>query len=435
MLRLDDLVAQARTVGDEDLELLLLLLLLLAEHLLVGVETGLALGLTSLRGHAHPLQLALQRAAALRGRFLLLRHALRLLVEPGRVVALPGDALAAVELQDPLAHVVEEVAVVGDGDDRALILLQVLLQPVDALGVEVVGGLVEQEHVGLGQEQAAQGHTAALTTGEVGHGAVARGTMEGAHRTLQARVHVPGVGRVDNVLELSLAGHELVHLVGVVVVLLLAKLHVDLVILAQRVIDAAHTLADVLQHGLRLVEGRVLGQIAHGVARAPHHFALRRLDKAGDDLHQRRFTRAVETDDANLRAIEKGEIDVVENPLLVLGDDLRDSHHGENDFLVVGCCHVLLSCCIDRWCKVTKLFPPKEGRAEKTLWPYHRIAPGAGQGGGIAKGRLASTGTRETGRETPLSPSKSGSNVLLGAISRSRGGWPACDPRPSARSG
>ena len=45
----------------------------------------------------------------------------------------------------------------GDGDDRALILLQVLLQPVDALGVEVVGGLVEQEHVGLGQEQAAQG--------------------------------------------------------------------------------------------------------------------------------------------------------------------------------------------------------------------------------------------------------------------------------------
>ena len=68
MLRLDDLVTQARTVGDEDLELLLLLLLLLAEHLLVGVETRLALGLTSLRGHAHPLQLALQRAVIRRFR-------------------------------------------------------------------------------------------------------------------------------------------------------------------------------------------------------------------------------------------------------------------------------------------------------------------------------------------------------------------------------
>ena len=55
---------------------------------------------------------------------------------------MPWDALATVELEYPLAHVVEEVAVVGHGDDCAFILLQMLLEPVDALGVEVVGGLV-----------------------------------------------------------------------------------------------------------------------------------------------------------------------------------------------------------------------------------------------------------------------------------------------------
>ena len=76
-------------------------------------------------------------------------HALGLLVEPARIVALPRDAFATVEFEDPLRNVVEEVTVVGDGNHRTLVLLQVLFQPVDALGIEVVGGLVEQEHVGF----------------------------------------------------------------------------------------------------------------------------------------------------------------------------------------------------------------------------------------------------------------------------------------------
>ena len=74
-----------------------------------------------------PFQLALQCLAALRGSLLLLNHSLGLLVEPRRVVALPWNTLATVQLQNPLAHVVEEVAVVGNGDDGTLILLQVLL--------------------------------------------------------------------------------------------------------------------------------------------------------------------------------------------------------------------------------------------------------------------------------------------------------------------
>ena len=37
----------------------------------------------------------------------------------------------------------------GHGNDGALILLQVLLQPVYRLCVEVVGGLIEQQDIGL----------------------------------------------------------------------------------------------------------------------------------------------------------------------------------------------------------------------------------------------------------------------------------------------
>ena len=45
----------------------------------------------------------------------------------------------------------------GYGDYGTLILLQVLLQPVDALSIQVVGWLIEQEYIRLLQEQAASG--------------------------------------------------------------------------------------------------------------------------------------------------------------------------------------------------------------------------------------------------------------------------------------
>src|SRR5437762_2983492 len=77
--------------------------------------------------------------------FLFLRQTLTLLLQPGRVVALPRDALAAVQLQDPAGHIIEEVAIVGHRDHRAGILLQMSLQPGNRLGVEVVRRLVEEE--------------------------------------------------------------------------------------------------------------------------------------------------------------------------------------------------------------------------------------------------------------------------------------------------
>ena len=98
---------------------------------------------------------------------------LGLLLQVGGVVALVGEGPAAVDLQDPLGHVVQEVPVVGDGQDRARVVRQVLLQPQHALRVEVVGGLVEQQQVGLAQQQLAQRHPAALATGQRGDRRVA----------------------------------------------------------------------------------------------------------------------------------------------------------------------------------------------------------------------------------------------------------------------
>ena len=193
----------------------------------------------------------------------------------------------------------------GHGDYRSLILLQVLLQPVDTLGIEVVGWFVEEEYVGLLQEQAAECHTSALTSRQVGHSPVSWRTVECIHRTLQLGVDVPCVGGIDDILHLSLSLHQLVHLVGIAVVFLQSELLVDVFIFSECIIYFLHTLHHVLLHGFLFVKRWVLWQVAHRVSGTPHHLALRRLFQASDDFHQCRLTCTIQTDDADFCSVEE----------------------------------------------------------------------------------------------------------------------------------
>jgi hypothetical protein len=90
---------------------------------------------------------------------------------------------------------------VGDRDDRALVLGQVLLEPGDRLGVEVVGGLVQQQQVGRAQQQPAERDAAALAAGERCSRRRPAAAGAGVHRVFELRVEVPGVGGVDLGLE------------------------------------------------------------------------------------------------------------------------------------------------------------------------------------------------------------------------------------------
>ena len=76
----------------------------------------------------------------------------------------------------------------GDGDDRALVLGQVLLEPGDRLGVEVVGRLVEQQQVGRGEQQPAQGDAAPLAAGEVRRPPASAGGRRSASIAVSIRV-------------------------------------------------------------------------------------------------------------------------------------------------------------------------------------------------------------------------------------------------------
>ena len=144
VVELDHVVAETLGDRDEDFIRFVALLVLDAGELLEARNTGLGLGLTALRILTDPFKLVLDGLHA--GVFLTLfdLKALFLLVKPGGVVALPGNAFAAVEFENPFGRVVEEVAVMGHGDDGAGEAVQELLEPFDGFGVEMVRRFVEQ---------------------------------------------------------------------------------------------------------------------------------------------------------------------------------------------------------------------------------------------------------------------------------------------------
>ena len=94
-------------------------------------------------------------------------QSLFLLIKPRGVVPLPGDALSAVKLKDPLCGVIQKVAVMGYRNDGAGESMQELLEPFHALSIKVVRRLIEQQHVGARKQKPAQSHTSLFTARQI----------------------------------------------------------------------------------------------------------------------------------------------------------------------------------------------------------------------------------------------------------------------------
>ncbi len=82
------------------------------------------------------------------------------------VIAGVGDDLAGVDFGDLRNDAVHEFAIVRGHQERAGIRLEELLQPDDGFEVEVIGGLVHQQHVGASEQHARQRHAHFPAAGE-----------------------------------------------------------------------------------------------------------------------------------------------------------------------------------------------------------------------------------------------------------------------------
>ena len=119
----------------------------------------------------------------------------------------------------------------------------------------------------------------------------------------------------------------------------LAELHVNLLILLEDIHDFLYALLDNLDYGLVRIHLRLLLKVSHRVARCPYHFTLVSLLDTCDNLHERRLTRAIETHDTDLCAIEERQVNVLEDYPIVVREDLSHPVHRKNDLLV---CHIII---------------------------------------------------------------------------------------------
>ena len=328
MFRLDDDIAQALAVCNVDLRHLDLLAGIFGEQFFVSLETGLALGLARLRALLDPFLFAGQTLLPVGFTLLFAAEAFELLVEPLGVIAFPRNAATAVDFQNPVRHVVEEVTVVRHQNHGALVFAEVAFEPGNRFGVEVVRRFVEEQQIRFFEEQAAKGHAALFTAGEVRHRPVARRAAQSVHGDFDIAVEAPQVLSVDDVLKLCLFVEELVHLV---VFHGFGELHGDFVEAVEHGLLLGHSLHHVFLDGQVRVELRFLRQVARGAARFDPGFTLEFLVDARHDAQQRRLTGTVLADDANLCAIVETEGNILQH-LLVGRVRLGHLVHVENEF-------------------------------------------------------------------------------------------------------
>ena len=96
----------------------------LGDELVERREASLTLALSGPRRQANPLEFSFEGGLADFVGLLFSRESGLLLFEPRGVVAFPGNAVPAVELENPLRGVVEEVTVVCDRDNGTAVLRQ-----------------------------------------------------------------------------------------------------------------------------------------------------------------------------------------------------------------------------------------------------------------------------------------------------------------------
>src|SRR6185369_10394953 len=92
-----------------------------------------------------------------------------------------------------------------------------------------------------------------------------------------------------------------------------------------------NALFDDVSNGLRWIEPRFLFEKADGESRRDRSLALKILIDARKNPKQRTFSRPVQSNDADLCAIEVRQVDIFEDSFLIVV--LADPNHGVDDFV------------------------------------------------------------------------------------------------------
>ena len=300
-LQAHDLVAGARRVRELEVHLLggLRQHHQLLAHLLELLDA--LLHLLRLRGlvaeavdeDLHVLDVALLRRAL---RAELLQVVLALVQIAGVVSRVRHEALV-LERRDVAHARVHERAVVAHQQHGAVIARQKRLEPLDGLQVQVVGGLVQKEKVGVPQQQLRKRDAHLPAAGELLRRLVEvlDGKSQAAQDLLRPRLELVAAQALVAVLRRAVALQQRVLLVAL---RHLGYLALHLLDASLEALDLHGGVHDLAERALLAREVSLLLQVADGRVARERHGALVRLLQPHHDLEERGLARAVGPDQA-----------------------------------------------------------------------------------------------------------------------------------------
>ena len=228
------------------------------------------------------------------------------------------------DLDDAPGDCIEEAPVMADGNDGAAVAAQVLLEPLRALDVEVIRGLVEEQEVGLSEQERRQRGPALLAAAEGVDRPLELGLSQAQAREHRGR---PGLVLIAAALLVFVAdalvpAEDGVEVLGAGVAHLLLKLSQ----LPLQVLEVGEALHSSLPERLSLREGGALRQVPG--RRAAHEVdpPVLELQLTEDGPAEGGLAGAVGADEPDAVALIHGERDALENQLgaVVLGDVVDD---------------------------------------------------------------------------------------------------------------
>jgi hypothetical protein len=239
------------------------------------------------------------------------------LPDEGGVVAFVGFEATVGQPDDAGGEAVEEEAVVADQEDGAGEVEEVSFEPLDGGEVEVVGGLVEEEQIGLGDEQLGKREARALAAGEGGDVLLPdlffeADAMEGGFELVS-----PGVasGKVEFLLELVVFFEDLFERVTGEV----GHFVFEVAEAVGEVVEGGEGELGLVDDGVGGVEDGVLAEVTdldrfiHGGGTGVEG------ELAEEGFEEGGFARAVVADEADALAAVDVEIELVEEDALAEG--------------------------------------------------------------------------------------------------------------------
>ena len=204
------------------------------------------------------------------------------------VTALVKFRPALLDLDDAVHHLIQKIAVMGDGENRPLEFTQVLLQPLGGPQVQMVRRLVQQQDVGVLQDQAGQVHPGLFPAGQAVKQLLPHSLGDGqaVAYLVDPGVYLIAPRRLIGRRELVVPGHQGRvraggHLPGEPGQLFLH--------LSQGLKGGGQHIL----HGIARRIDRDLGDQPHPLSRGDHYLALVIVHHAGEDTQQRGLAAAV----------------------------------------------------------------------------------------------------------------------------------------------